>query len=627
VVPARRDARGAVAAGPRIASTSALLYATAPAAEGGPAAALGVPEGTLLGRLLGQLDGLGVRRAWVVARPDGVAAVERAAAEALIPVEVLPSHDLGEDLRIAAEVAGRVRGQLLLARGEALAHREALAGLLADPRIVSGILATPSARRARWAFRTRSSRGRLVSASSPFHRTGDPTGFFLGFLKVDARDREVLAGAAKRLAALTADGLPDAWEAELERKGLDWRRELWLAAERERTGMRPERAERPVPAEMELAATDEATLALRMAAARADAVSVLLVGMIRGGAQLGASQLRGFYSARPLSRAAVEEAWGEMAQIDEDKVALSSAVKATDGFFTTFFVSPYSRYIARYCARQGWTPNQMTTVSMVIGTVAALAFATGSRTGLIAGAVLLQAAFTVDCVDGQLARYTRTFSKLGAWLDSVFDRGKEYVVYAGLAVGSLNGFDRNVWTLAAAALTLQTVRHAFAFSFAATRHVEIAATPQRPLEEPADHRLWTAERARAARLAREAAAGGPEAAVRGGGGTAVATPVEHRVTAAEPVPALSPEDPATEPETRRVGLAGRAVRLIRAVDRFGWVVWLKRIIVLPIGERFALVSITAALWSPHVTFVALLAWGGFAALYSVGGQVLRTLAR
>ena len=47
-----------------------------------------------------------------------------------------------------------------------------------------------------------------------------------------------------------------------------------------------------------------------------------------------------------------------------------------------------------------------------------------SGSGYVAGAVLLQAAFTLDCVDGQLARYTRTFSKLGAWLDSIFDRAR-----------------------------------------------------------------------------------------------------------------------------------------------------------------------------------------------------------
>ena len=136
-------------------------------------------------------------------------------------------------------------------------------------------------------------------------------------------------------------------------------------------------------------------------------------------------------------------------------------MKSTDGFFTTFLVSPYSKYIARWAARRGWTPNFVTCLSMLVGVLAAVAFATGDRWGLVLGAVLLQAAFTLDCVDGQLARYTRTFTPLGAWLDSIFDRGKEYVVYAGLAFGA--GDD--VWLLAAAALALQTTRHAGDFAF------------------------------------------------------------------------------------------------------------------------------------------------------------------
>ena len=61
----------------------------------------------------------------------------------------------------------------------------------------------------------------------------------------------------------------------------------------------------------------------------------------------------------------------------------------------------------------------------------------------------------LDCVDGQLARYTRQFSKLGAWLDSIFDRAKEYVVFAGLAIGASRTGDP-VWLLAGAALALQT---------------------------------------------------------------------------------------------------------------------------------------------------------------------------
>ena len=98
--------------------------------------------------------------------------------------------------------------------------------------------------------------------------------------------------------------------------------------------------------------------------------------------------------------------------------------------------------------------------------LAAAGFATGERPGMVAGAVLLYFAFVLDCVDGQLARYTRQFSKLGAWLDSIFDRTKEYVVFAGLAIGASRTGDP-VWLLAGAALTLQTARHAVDFSYPA----------------------------------------------------------------------------------------------------------------------------------------------------------------
>jgi hypothetical protein len=50
-------------------------------------------------------------------------------------------------------------------------------------------------------------------------------------------------------------------------------------------------------------------------------------------------------------------------------------------------------------------------------------------------------------------------------------------------------------------------------------------------------------------------------------------------------------------------------------------------IAFPIGERFAAISLTAALWGPRTTFVVLLAWGGVAFAYSHGGRVLRSVAR
>ena len=45
----------------------------------------------------------------------------------------------------------------------------------------------------------------------------------------------------------------------------------------------------------------------------------------------------------------------------------------------------------------------------------------------------------------------------------------------------------------------------------------------------------------------------------------------------------------------------------------------------PIGERFFVISLTAALWSARVTFIVLVAWGLFALAYIGFGRTLRSL--
>ncbi|MFJ8897047.1 DUF5941 domain-containing protein [Streptomyces sp. NPDC102359] len=239
------------------------------------------------------------------------------------------------------------------------------------------------------------------------------------------------------------------------------------------------------------------------------------------------------------------EARQAVAAVDEEAVRLRSAVKARDGFFTTHCVSPYSRYVARWCARRGLTPNQVTTASLLTALVAAGCAATGTRAGFVAAGVLLLASFVLDCADGQLARYSLRYSTLGAWLDATFDRAKEYAYYAGLALGAARGGD-DVWALALGAIILQSCRHVVDFSFAESR------------------------------------SGAPAA-------------------------------------------AGPAATLSGRLDRVGWTVWARRMVVLPIGERWALIAVLTALTTPRITFYALLVGCAFAAVYTTAGRVLRSL--
>ncbi|MFE6065320.1 DUF5941 domain-containing protein [Streptomyces sp. NPDC056525] len=258
-------------------------------------------------------------------------------------------------------------------------------------------------------------------------------------------------------------------------------------------------------------------------------------------------QLGTLVATVPTDAEARHEARAAVDAVDDEAVRLRSAVKAHDGFFTTFFISPYSRYIARWCARRGLTPNQVTTASLLTALIAAGCAATGERGGYIAAGVLLLVSFVLDCTDGQLARYALKYSTMGAWLDATFDRAKEYAFYAGLALGAARNGD-DVWALALGAMVLMTCRHVVDFSFNEANHDATANT--------------------------------------------------------SPTAALSDR-----------------------LDSLGWTVWARRMIILPIGERWAMIAVLTAVTNPRIVFWALIIGCAFGACYTTAGRVLRSLTR
>lgn len=257
-------------------------------------------------------------------------------------------------------------------------------------------------------------------------------------------------------------------------------------------------------------------------------------------------------AAVPATTAERAAAAAAVAAVDDEVVRLRTAVKSRDGFFTTFFISPYSRYIARWCARRGLTPNQVTTASLITALIAAGCAATGDRWGYVAAGVLLLVSFVLDCTDGQLARYSLQYSTMGAWLDATFDRAKEYSFYAGLALGAARNGD-DVWALALGAMILMTCRHVVDFAF---------------------------------------------------------NEANHHAAAAAASPSGSPT-------------AALSVKL----DSVGWTVWVRRMIILPIGERWAMIAVLTAVTTPRIVFYALLVGCAFGALYTTAGRVLRSLTR
>ena len=98
--------------------------------------------------------------------------------------------------------------------------------------------------------------------------------------------------------------------------------------------------------------------------------------------------------------------------------------------------------VALGLGRMGLSPNALTVLGFGISVIAAIVASQGLWT---AAALLVIFGGVFDLFDGALARATNRVSRLGAFLDSVFDRAGEAVVYLGvIAACMLEGFDRGV---------------------------------------------------------------------------------------------------------------------------------------------------------------------------------------
>jgi hypothetical protein len=170
--PAQPTPRGngrRAAVGGRFAGTG-LLLATARGADGGPAAALRFEDRTLLARVLSQLADLDIREVDVVTRAEWVPVLEPATQGHGLIVRIHACADAAADLRAVQAIAGAGTSPIVVANADILTQREALAGLLADPRVATGMLTTTVRRVYRYVgFRTRTKRGRVVSAGTPYH--------------------------------------------------------------------------------------------------------------------------------------------------------------------------------------------------------------------------------------------------------------------------------------------------------------------------------------------------------------------------------------------------------------------------------------------------------------------------
>ena len=196
-----------------------------------------------------------------------------------------------------------------------------------------------------------------------------------------------------------------------------------------------------------------------------NAIDLVLVALTRARVQVDAAELWAAPYARSSDDLVREKVKSELANLNMGNLRLKMANRANDGFYSVFFLRKFSKLLTWLAVRVNATPNQVTLISFAIGLYSAFCFTKGTFSQTLLGAALLQLSIIVDCVDGELARYTRKFSKLGAWLDAVTDRVKEYMVFLGLAIGAEKS-GQDLWIPAIVMMLIQTFRHLSDYNFA-----------------------------------------------------------------------------------------------------------------------------------------------------------------
>jgi archaetidylinositol phosphate synthase len=98
-------------------------------------------------------------------------------------------------------------------------------------------------------------------------------------------------------------------------------------------------------------------------------------------------------------------------------------------------LKPALEKMGRGFASTGLSPNFWTVVGLGFALLSAIVYGLGVEFGLIIGGILLLVSGFFDMVDGQVARVTGKTSKVGSYLDSMFDKIAETAIFLGILVG------------------------------------------------------------------------------------------------------------------------------------------------------------------------------------------------
>lgn len=104
-----------------------------------------------------------------------------------------------------------------------------------------------------------------------------------------------------------------------------------------------------------------------------------------------------------------------------ERLLLKTLFKPTDGIVSRKLNRHISLQVTRALLKWPVNPNQMTVVAALFGLAAIVVVALRGTSGLIPGALLLLVQSILDGCDGEISRLKYLRSRLGEWLDQLFD--------------------------------------------------------------------------------------------------------------------------------------------------------------------------------------------------------------
>jgi phosphatidylglycerophosphate synthase len=140
-----------------------------------------------------------------------------------------------------------------------------------------------------------------------------------------------------------------------------------------------------------------------------------------------------------------------ISELAEAKEALWERIKKppTLKIFLKLINRPLGKQILKLFVNTRITPNQVSFISLAVGIVGAFCLTLDIYGYTILGAILIELAMCLDCVDGPLARLKNLKSDFGQWFDAVSDHIKIFAIYFCLTIGLFKHYGYYwIWAIA-----------------------------------------------------------------------------------------------------------------------------------------------------------------------------------